>query len=90
MPVTKTLSRAAARGARAKFLFLSLLTLIWRLSDLLDEAIAGTPKMSLGPWLITGGDALVAQIVIIAVLAGTVFFSYGHMRRESTPAPHKT
>jgi hypothetical protein len=90
MPVIETLSRAATKGTRTKLVFLSALTLIWRLSDLVEEAITGTPKMSMGTWLITGGDALVTQIVIIAVLACTVFISYGHMRRESTTGPNKT
>ena len=90
MPVIEIFSRAATKGTRTKLVFLSALTLIWRLSDLVEEAITETPKMSMGTWLITGDDALVTQIVIIAVLACTVFISYGHMRRESTAGPNKT
>jgi hypothetical protein len=90
MPVIKILSNAAAKGRCPKLLALSLLTLIWRLSDLFEEVITGTPGMSIGTWLITGGDALVTQIVIIVVLACTVFICYCHMRQEHTPEPNKT
>jgi hypothetical protein len=83
MTVIERLSRAAARGTRAKFLLLSLVTLIWRMSDLADEAISGTPKMSLATWHITGGDAVAVQIVLVGVLASTVFAAYNHMRQES-------
>ena len=85
MPVIKILSGAAARGIRRTLLFLSLLALIWRLSDLIEEAISGAPKMSMGTWLITGGDAVAAQIAIVGVLGCIVFIAYSHMRQESRP-----
>lgn len=85
MPVVKILSGAAARGIRSTLLFLSLLALIWRLSDLVEEAITGTPKMSMGTWIITGGDAVAVQIVIVGVLGCMVFIAYNHMRQETTP-----
>jgi hypothetical protein len=85
MPVIEILSRAAAKGARTAFLFLSLLTLIWRLSDLVEEAITRTPKMSVGTWVITGVDAVVVQLVIVGALGCIVFTSYSHMRQEFTP-----
>jgi hypothetical protein len=90
MPVIGKVSNAAARRIRTTLLALSLPVLVWRLTDFIEEAIARSPKMSMGTWVITGGDALVTQIVIIAVLACTVFISYGHMRRESTTGPNKT
>jgi hypothetical protein len=90
MTVIERLSRAAARGTRAKFLFLSLLTLIWRMSDLVDEATSGTPKMSLGTWLITGSDAVAVQIVIVGFLVCIVFIAYTHMRQESTTRANRT
>jgi len=89
MPVIEKTSSAAARRIRTTLLFLSLPVLVWRLTDFIEEAIAQSPKMSMGTWVITGGDALVTQIVIITFLACTVFVSYGHMRRESTPGPNK-
>lgn len=49
-------------------LCLSVVTLLWRLLDFFDEAIAGSVKMSLGPLLITGFNAVIAQIVIITIL----------------------
>jgi hypothetical protein len=85
MPVIEILSGAAAKGTRTKLLFLSLLALIWRLSDLVEEAITGTPKMSMGTWIITGVNAVVVQLVIVGVLACIVFIAYRHMRREFTP-----
>ena len=85
MPVIEILSGAAAKGTRTKLLFLSLLALIWRLSDLIEEAITGTPKMSMGTWVITGGDAVVVQIVIVGVLGCIVFIAYSHMRQKFTP-----
>jgi len=85
MPVVEILSGAAARGKRTTLLSLSLLALIWRLSDLVEEATAGTPKMSMGIWIITDGAAVVVQIVIVCVLACIVFIAYSHMRQESTP-----
>jgi hypothetical protein len=85
MPVIEILSGAAAKGTRTTLLLLSLLTLLWRLSDLVEEAITGTPKMSMGTWLITGGDAVVVQIVIVGVLGCVVFIAYSHMRQEFTP-----
>jgi hypothetical protein len=88
MSVIKMLSDAdadaAAKRTRTALLLLSLLTLIWRLSDLIEEAITGTPKMSMGTWLITGGDAVVVQIVIVGTLGCIVFTAYSHMRQEST------
>jgi hypothetical protein len=87
MSVIKMLSGAAARGNRTKFLFLSLLALLWRLSDLAEEAITGTLKMSMGTWIITGGHAVVVQLVIVGVLACIVFIAHRHMRQESTPEP---
>ena len=90
MPVIEKVSSAAARTIRTTLLFLSLPVLVWRLTDFIEEVIARSPKMSIGTWGITGGDALVTQIVIIAVLACTVFISYRHMQRESTPGPNKT
>jgi hypothetical protein len=84
MPVIEILSGAAAKGTRTTLLLLSLLTLLWRLSDLVEEAITGTPKMSMGTWLITGGDAVVVQIVIVGVLGCVVFIAYSHMRQEFT------
>jgi hypothetical protein len=85
MPVIEILSGAAAKGTSTKLFLLSLLTLLWRLSDLVEEAITGTPKMSMGTWLITDGDAVVLQIVIVGVLGCIVFIAYSHMRQEFTP-----
>ena len=85
MAIIEILSAAAAKATRTTLLFLSLLTLIWRLSDLVEEAIAGTPKMSMGRWLITGCDAAVVQIVIVGVLARIVFVTYSHIRQEFPP-----
>ena len=85
MPVVEILSGAAAKRTRTKLLFLSLLALIWRLSDLVEEAITGTPKMSMGTWIITGVNAVVVQLVIVGVLACIVFIAYRHMRQEFTP-----
>jgi hypothetical protein len=89
MSVIEMLSGAAAKGSRAKVLFLSLLTLIWRASDLVEEAITRTPKMSMGKWHLTGSDAVVVQIVIIGVLTCIVFIAYRHMRQEFTPESKK-
>jgi hypothetical protein len=90
MPVIEKVSNAAARRLRTTLLFLSLPVLVWRLTDFIEEAIARSPKMSMGTWVITGGDALVTQIAIIAVLACSVFVSYGHMQREPTLGTDKT
>jgi hypothetical protein len=90
MPVIEKVSSAAARRIRTTLLFLSLPLLVWRLTDFIEEAITRSPGMSMGTWLITGGDALVTQIVIIAVLACTVFISYSHMQRDPTPGSNKT
>ena len=81
MPAIEILSNAPAKGIRTSLLLLSLLTLIWRVSDLIEEAIVGTPKMTMGTWFITGVDAAVIQIVIIAVLSCIVFIAYSHMRQ---------
>jgi len=60
-----------------KFLFvlfyLLVLTLIWRLVDLFDEAIHGAIKMSLGKYGLEGYDALVAQSLIIGILLLLVY-----------------
>jgi hypothetical protein len=85
MPVIEILSGAAAKANRTTLLFLSLLALIWRLSDLIEEAITGTPKMSMGTWVITGGDAAVVQIVIVGVLGCIVLIAYSHMRQKFPP-----
>jgi hypothetical protein len=85
MPVIEILSGAAAKGTRTKLLLLSLLTLLWRLSDLVEEAITGTPKMSMGTWLITGRDAVAVQIAIVGILGCIVFVAYSQMREEITP-----
>ena len=85
MPVIEKVSSAAARIIRTTLLFLSLPVLVWRLTDFIEEVIARSPKMSIGTWVITGGDALVTQIVIIAVLACSVFLYYRHMQRDPGP-----
>ncbi|MFT6956421.1 MAG: hypothetical protein ACJAYC_001425 [Halieaceae bacterium] len=61
MPVIEKESGAATKRTRATRLFLSLLVMIWRLLDLVEEAITRTPKMSIGTWGITGVDAVVVQ-----------------------------
>ena len=85
MPVIEKVCGAASRRIRTTLLFLSLPVLIWRLSDLVEEAITGTLKMSIGTWVITGGDAVVVQLVIIGALGCFVFIVYTHMRQEFTP-----
>ncbi|MEH6611282.1 MAG: hypothetical protein V7696_18060 [Halioglobus sp.] len=85
MPVIEKVSGAAARRIRAALLFLWLLLLIWRLFDLVEEAITGTLKMSIGTWGITGVDAGVVQLVIVGALGCIVFIAYSHTRQELSP-----
>ena len=49
--------------------FTALLALVWRLSDLVEEVSVGAIKMSMGPYHLSGNDALLAQILIIGFLA---------------------
>jgi hypothetical protein len=49
-------------------LTLLLLILFWRLLDFIDEALSGSLKMSLGPLLLTGSVAAIAQLVVIILL----------------------
>lgn len=79
MHIIETLFGAAAISTRTKVLFLSILALIWRLSDFIEEAITGTLKMSMGTWIITGVHAEVVQLVIVGVLACIVFIAYRDM-----------
>lgn len=53
--------------------YLLLLTLIWRLIDLFDEALNGATKMSFGKYGLEGPDALIAQSVIIGILLLLVY-----------------
>ncbi|MFT7266331.1 MAG: hypothetical protein ACI9A2_004422 [Halioglobus sp.] len=85
MSVIEILSGAVAKRTKAEALFLSLLMLVWRASDLLEEVITGTPKMSIGKWHITGTDAVVVQIVIIGFLGCICFIAYCHMHQDVTP-----
>ena len=48
---------------------IALLALVWRLSDLVEEVSVGIIKMSMGPYHISGNDALLAQVLIIGLLA---------------------
>ena len=48
---------------------LASLALVWRLSDLVEEVSVGTIKMSMGPYHLSGNDALLAQVIIIGFLA---------------------
>jgi hypothetical protein len=48
---------------------IALLALAWRLSDLVEEVSVGAIKMSMGPYHLSGNDALLAQILIIGFLA---------------------
>jgi len=63
--------------------YILLLTLVWRLIDLFDEAINGATKMSLGKWGLEGYDALLAQSVIIGILLQLVFqMRKSHISRD--------
>ena len=63
--------------------YILLLTLVWRLIDLFDEAINGATKMSLGKWGLEGYDALLAQSVIIGILLQLVFqIRKSHISRD--------
>ena len=54
----------------------SLLALIWRLLDLVDEASLGAVKMSMGAYHISGIGAILVQVLIIGVLAFMVFITH--------------
>ena len=63
--------------------YILLLTLVWRLIDLFDEAINGATKMSLGKWGLEGYDALLTQSVIIGILLQLVFqIRKSHISRD--------
>ena len=62
----------------------SLLALIWRLLDLVDEASLGDVKMSMGAYHISGNGALLVQVLIIGVLAFMVFITHKNILQACT------
>ena len=55
---------------------ISLPALIWRLSDLVEEATVGAVKMSMGTYHISGNGAILAQALIIGLLTFMVFITH--------------
>jgi hypothetical protein len=62
----------------------SLSALIWRLSDLVEEASVGAVKMSMGAYHISGNGAILVQVLIIGVLAFMVFITYKNILQACT------
>ena len=69
---------------------ISLLLLVWRLSDLVEEAAVGAIKMSMGPYEVSGNDAILTQVLIIVFLAFVVLIArknilhaYPHSSQDS-------
>jgi len=62
----------------------SLPTLIWRLSDLVQEASVGAVKMSMGAYHISGNGAILVQVLIIGVLAFMVFITHKNILQACT------
>jgi len=68
-------------------LCISLATLLWRLLDFLEEATAGSVKMSLGPLLITGYSAAIMQLAIITVLLIAIYKTTAWLLRKQASIP---
>lgn len=49
------------------------LALVWRISDFLEEVSVGVIKMSIGPYHLNGNFAVLAQLLIISLLAAILY-----------------
>ncbi len=67
---------------------ISLLLLVWRLSDLVEEGSVGAVKMSMGAYHISGNGAILVQTIIIGLLAFMVFITHKNLLRAFSNRSH--
>ena len=72
---------------KVTILIISLLAIIWRLSDFVEDVSAGAVKMIMGAYHVHGNGAILAQLLIIGLLALVVFITLKNILTAQSHRP---
>ena len=66
-------------------LALAVLVFVWRLLDIIDEALSDAVKMSFGPLMLTGTVASIVQLSVLLLIALFIRRVAGALRLAQSP-----